>query len=57
MKKEKLSKLTLNQETLRHMTREDLRTVAGGFALSLPVATCQTGFTCPECNPPVRKEE
>lgn len=45
MKKEKLNKLVLNQETLRNLTQEQLRTVAGGF---------NTGIvpTCPECPSP-----
>jgi hypothetical protein len=54
MKDRKLSNLVLHQETLRHLTREELKTVAGGFAISFPLKTCPSGFTCPECNPPAR---
>jgi len=50
------SKLSLNQETLRNMTPNQLRTVVGG-ALSVPHVNCLTGFSCPECNPPGREEE
>lgn len=52
-----MKKLSLNQQTLRNLTPNELQKVAGGFALSLPLNTCTTGFTCPECNPPARREE
>jgi len=45
MKEGKLSKLTLNQETLRNLTSEELKTVAGGFMTGLKI-------TCPECPTP-----
>jgi len=38
-------KLVLNQETLRNLTSEELRNVAGGRIT--PV-----GYTCPECPTP-----
>ena len=50
------SKLSLNQETLRNMTPNQLRAVVGG-ALSVPHVNCLTGLSCPECNPPGREEE
>jgi len=58
MPEPKLKKLSLNQETLRNLTADELRNVAGGFASS-PFFTCKctTGLTCPECNPPVRQEK
>jgi len=45
MKKEKLNKLVLNQETLSNLIQDQLRTVAGGR---------NTGIvpTCPECPSP-----
>jgi natural product precursor len=58
MPEPKRKKLSLNQETLRNLSADELRNVAGGFASS-PFFTCKctTGLTCPECNPPVRREE
>ncbi len=50
------NKLSLNQETLRNMTPNQLRAVVGG-ALSVPHVNCLTGLSCPECNPPGREEE
>jgi hypothetical protein len=44
MKKEKLSKLVLHQETLRNLNRDQRQTVAG-ILTGLPV-------TCPECPSP-----
>ena len=40
------TKLTLHQETLRNLTEEELRKVAGGFC------TCVGMRTCPECPNP-----
>jgi hypothetical protein len=45
MKNEQPNKLVLNQETLRNLNRENLKTVAGGFMTGLPK-------TCPECATP-----
>jgi hypothetical protein len=45
MKTNKLNKLTLNQQTLRNLTNEELKTVAGGFMTGLKI-------TCPECPTP-----
>ena len=39
-------KLTLNQETLRNLTREELSKVAGGFAFSKHDSYCCPTFTC-----------
>lgn len=45
-----MKKLNLNQETLRNLTENDLRTVVGGFVA--PTFTCKCtcefgGCTCP----------
>lgn len=48
-----VKKLSLNQETLRNMTPNELRAVVGG-SLSVPHVNCLTGLSCPECNPPAR---
>lgn len=45
MKSEKLCKLVLNQETLRNLTQDQLRNVAGGFFTGIKP-------TCPECPSP-----
>jgi hypothetical protein len=57
MKPKELNKLVLNQEFVRHLTSGELRNIAGGFAISYPLKTCPSGFTCPECNPPALKKE
>lgn len=46
-------KLMLNQETLRHLTSEELNGVVGGFCPSN--CGCSNGtacLSCVECNPP-----
>jgi len=53
MKNRKTNKLALNQETLRNLTPDQLREVAGRGTYFM----CPTGFTCPECNPPARGGE
>jgi len=55
MNQPKLKKLVLNQEFVRRLTSGELRNTARGFANSVPRFACTTGFTCPECNPPVLK--
>jgi len=47
------NKLTLNQETLRNLTPNELQNVVGGFNSH---SGCISGFpvSCPECNPPAR---
>lgn len=53
------AKLTLNQETLRNLTRDETQHVAGGFASAVSchyTCGCPTGFTCPECAPQIRRE-
>lgn len=51
-------KLALNQETLRNLTPGQLQEVAGGFASALTCHfSCPPKLTCPECAPPVRREE
>lgn len=57
MKDRKPGKLALHQETLRNLTGEDMQAVAGGFAISFPLKTCPSGFTCPECNPPALRRQ
>ena len=47
----KTKKLTLNQETLRNLTQEDLRNVVGGFGNTQtcschPATVCCPTFTC-----------
>jgi hypothetical protein len=39
-------KLTLNQETLRKLNRDELAKVAGGFAFSKNNSYCCPTFTC-----------
>jgi len=51
----KHSKLVLHQETLRNLNEDELRKVEGGFFTQRPF--CQTGVTCPECAPPVHKQQ
>lgn len=50
MKNHKPNRLALNQETLRNLTPDQLREVAGRGTFF----HCPTGLTCPECNPPAR---
>ena len=54
----KMTKLSLNQETLRNLTPGQLRDVAGGFASALTCKfSCPPVLTCPECAPQARREE
>lgn len=48
-------KLVLSQETLRNLTADELRVVAGGSVYN-SACTCPTTtqpLSCIECNPPV----
>lgn len=50
-------KLALSQETLRNLTTDELRVVAGGSGGIHSACTCPTTtqpLSCIECNPPVR---
>jgi len=47
MKKEKLNRLVLHQETLRNLTEDQLRTVAGGRNTGI-VPTCPEGPSRPQ---------
>jgi len=46
MKKDKIQKLTLNQETLRTLTQEELNKVAGGVT-----GCCPAPSVCVRCVP------
>jgi len=53
MKNKKTNRLALSQETLRNLTPDQLREVAGRGTYVM----CPTGITCPECNPPARGDK
>ena len=46
----KVKPLKLNKETVRNLSSDDLKKIAGGSEVSVPHSCCRTCMICPSAN-------